>query len=798
MKNIKRILALCLTVSSLVVVLALTACNVTGMISNDVESMMDAVLTGDDFTVEYKAENDVYTTLKICDGEMYYSVKNEAVLDEFYLYMDEDNGKYYFAREWKHGEKDKGVEKVEITKEQYIVTYIAKYNEYSRSEQIFNYRHILEMAEPVAENQYAYSKEEYAENKFARTEYSIEIKNDNLVLLSEHTQSLEESDEETEDGQTLKILTAKTTYSAFGDTEIDVPNKVLNTDAKGKYADIFGSDKIVENEEENPEDEEHVHTFGEWRTMKEPSCAKEGEKVRVCSECAEREIAPVDPTGEHEYRGWETVKEPTCTEKGAKERKCFYCDEKETESIPALGHKEEDVDYVAPTCTEDGCKDGKQCKTCGEVTVAATVIEALGHELTHYEAKAVTCTEIGYDAYDVCSRCDYTTYAEIDPIGHKYEESYECSNCGEAVAYDSTDFEFELDTETDTYTIIRYNGNDIDVVIPHLYEGKPVTTIGENAFTGNGTMQSLLISKNITTVLCSFSEKNQSLTKIDVFEGNEAVKSVDGVLFTADGTTILGVPIAKNFGDYKVPDGVVEIPKSAFFLCYGLTSITFPDSLKVVGEFAFYECPNLKKVDMGASVEIIEKLAFTSCPELETVIIPNTIKRVDTQAFAYCNKLKYSLYQEESLSGKGRYLGNKDNPYAVLVYAYESNGMFAGTLSPIHKDTLVVAAGAFDVNCTRVTHLSFEGDKVISIGEDAFGSLNMLQQIIITDSVEYIGANAFEGCWNVTIYCEATEQPSGWEQSWNSDDRPVYWYSATEPTESGSYWHYVDGVATPW
>ncbi len=802
MKSVKRILALCLIISSIAVVLALSACNITGMISNDVESMMDGVLTSDDFTVEYKTENDVYTTLKICDGEMYYSMKNEIATDEYYLYCDEDNEKYYYAHEWKHDEKDKGIEKAEITKEQYIVTYIAKYNEYAHSEQVFNYRHVLQMAEPVAENRYEYSKEEYSENEFSRTEYSIEIKNDSLVLLSEHIQSLEQ-DEETEDGQTLKIITVKTTYSAFGDTEIDVPNKVLNAAAKGKYSDIFASDKIVENEDEDAKDEqEHVHTFGEWRTMKEASCAKEGEKVRTCSDCGERDIAPIEPTGVHEYRAWETVKEATCTEEGAKERKCFYCEDKETEAIPATGHKEVDVEYVAPDCMNDGCENGKQCETCGEITVSATVIPALGHKLTSYEAKAATCTEKGHVAYEDCSRCDYTTYEETEPIGHKYENSYECSNCGVAVATDTEGFVFEYIEETDSYAIVGFSKAASEVAIPHMHEGKPVTKICKNTFVENGyNVITLTISGNITGFEAILSSCI-NLEKIVVLESNTAYKTIDDILFTADGTVLVAAPNSKEGGydrtAYTVPDGVISIAPYAFSGSRKLGKITFADSVVSVGEFAFYQCNHLTDVSMGNSLEVIENQAFMDCATLQNVTIPNTIKRVGIQAFAYCDNLNYNLYQEESLNGKGRYLGNKDNKYAVLVYAYESNGTFGGTLSPVHKDTLVIAGGAFSVNCTRVTHLKFEGDKVVSFGDEAFTSLNSLKEMIITESVEYIGKNAFEDCWNLTIYCEATEQPSTWDASWNSEGCTVYWYSASAPTDGGSYWHYVDGVATPW
>jgi len=67
--------------------------------------------------------------------------------------------------------------------------------------------------------------------------------------------------------------------------------------------------------------------------------------------------------------------------------------------------------------------------------------------------------------------------------------------------------------------------------------------------------------------------------------------------------------------------------------------------------------------------------------------------------------------------------------------------------------------------------------------------------VVIPNSVTSIGGYAFYNCSNLTIYCEATSQPWGWESSWNISNRPVYWYSETQ--KSGC-WHYVDGVVTKW
>ena len=47
--------------------------------------------------------------------------------------------------------------------------------------------------------------------------------------------------------------------------------------------------------------------------------------------------------------------------------------------------------------------------------------------------------------------------------------------------------------------------------------------------------------------------------------------------------------------------------------------------------------------------------------------------------------------------------------------------------------------------------------------------------IIIPDSVTRIDYSAFYACSNLTIYCEAASQPSGWSSSWNFSNRPVVW-----------------------
>ena len=53
---------------------------------------------------------------------------------------------------------------------------------------------------------------------------------------------------------------------------------------------------------------------------------------------------------------------------------------RETVTVPALGHTEEVIPAVEPTCTETGLTEGKKCSVCGEIPVAQKETAALGHE----------------------------------------------------------------------------------------------------------------------------------------------------------------------------------------------------------------------------------------------------------------------------------------------------------------------------------------------------------------------------------------------------------------------------------
>ncbi|MBR4105529.1 MAG: leucine-rich repeat protein, partial [Thermoguttaceae bacterium] len=66
-------------------------------------------------------------------------------------------------------------------------------------------------------------------------------------------------------------------------------------------------------------------------------------------------------------------------------------------------------------------------------------------------------------------------------------------------------------------------------------------------------------------------------------------RSVDGVIFSADGKTLEFCSEEKS-GAYSVPNGVEIIAEKAFAERQALTSVAFPTSLRQIGPKAFFEC----------------------------------------------------------------------------------------------------------------------------------------------------------------------------------------------------------------
>ena len=78
----------------------------------------------------------------------------------------------------------------------------------------------------------------------------------------------------------------------------------------------------------------------------------------------------------------------------------------------------------------------------------------------------------------------------------------------------------------------------------------------------------------------------------------------------------------KSLQSLTLPDGVTEIGSRAFYECDALENVVIPEGVTSVGWGAFAGCEALRSVVIPESVTSISEGAFKDCDQLEDIVIP--------------------------------------------------------------------------------------------------------------------------------------------------------------------------------
>ena len=118
-----------------------------------------------------------------------------------------------------------------------------------------------------------------------------------------------------------------------------------------------------------------------------------------------------------------------------------------------------------------------------------------------------------------------------------------------------------------------------------------LTSIGLGAFRDCTGITSVSFPASLTSIGTWAFRSCRGLTSVTVDNGNSKYKSVDNVVYTKDGTTL--VFAAGGLTSVNILPSVTSIGNGAFDGCTGITSVSFPASLTSIGEGAFSSCDNL-------------------------------------------------------------------------------------------------------------------------------------------------------------------------------------------------------------
>ncbi len=162
---------------------------------------------------------------------------------------------------------------------------------------------------------------------------------------------------------------------------------------------------------------------------------KTGVMTYTC-DCGDTYTETIEKIEKHNYES--VVTEPTCTEQGYTTYTCECGDSYVDDYVGALGHTEEIIPAVAPSCTETGLIEGAKCSVCGEILTEQKELPANGHTPANAVEEnyvAPTCTENGSkDVVVYCSVCDEEISREtvtLEATGHDAGVDGNCNICNE-------------------------------------------------------------------------------------------------------------------------------------------------------------------------------------------------------------------------------------------------------------------------------------------------------------------------------------------------------------------------------
>ena len=162
---------------------------------------------------------------------------------------------------------------------------------------------------------------------------------------------------------------------------------------------------------------QHVHSVGEWETVKDATCTEVGRRVRKCETCGVTlEEETVAATG-HTDGAWITIREPSCVDPGEKICKCINCGEIcKSERLDPLGHSEDTYSIVEREASCNG--EGEKVWYCGRCNkpVRTEAVSSTGHKEGSAQVKVIPT---GVNVVK-CENCGIVIREEkVAALGHK-------------------------------------------------------------------------------------------------------------------------------------------------------------------------------------------------------------------------------------------------------------------------------------------------------------------------------------------------------------------------------------------
>lgn len=234
---------------------------------------------------------------------------------------------------------------------------------------------------------------------------------------------------------------------------------------------------------------------------------------------------------------------------------------------------------------------------------------------------------------------------------------------------------------------------------------------------------SLLLPDTLKSIAVANLSRYENLQAVSVSENHETYSSIDGVLYSKDGTELLYYPCGKQDESFTLPESVVKAGRFSMQDNAFLKTLTVSYGVKEF-EWVCQNMANLETVYLPDSITALW-YTFEECPNLKDIYYHGTLEQWQKLSMSYQANMHYE-WAEDALHGEqdGIFWQVKDN--AVSIYDYTGNA-----------ENLTIPESIQDLPVTE-------------IDDNTFDNCETLKEITLPDSITRIGREAFENCTNLT------------------------------------------------
>ena len=352
-------------------------------------------------------------------------------------------------------------------------------------------------------------------------------------------------------------------------------------------------------------------------------------------------------------------------------------------------------------------------------------------------------------------------------------------------------------------------------------------SIGKSVFVECDSLASLNIPNSVKSIGATTFQSCTSLTSVVL---PDSIDVIPTRLFHS----------CENLQSVNIPKNVSKIENEAFQRCHKLSPFVIPESVENIGLYSFSGVDTIiyggsyytgspwgaRHLIRGSYFEdnfwygdeTKKRIAAYVGPK-SVVIVPDDVEIIGEKVFKGTHTVIYNGKSSNSPWGAKRHIVGTviDGDFVYEDETKETLVGYIGTDSSviIPDNVKNIGYGSFST-CDWVKTVSIPSsvksidyhafwycsgllfidipDSVISIGSEAFGYCTNLSKVYIPASVTDMGYNVFVGCTSMVehqdsvglrdgqifenaIYCQAEEQPSGWDRDWNPDSCKVVWNS---------------------